>query len=300
MEIASGQTFWDVSENYNISQSSVSKSISRLEDELGVKLFSRAKRTVRLTPAGNMFYESLQKLEPEFNQVLLNLAQFSEKKTISMCIVPALDFMDLNLRIAAGDFFEQHPELSLNLVRNEDPYDAFRVLNDGGYDFLISHRFHHIDNFYDFNVVYPDTLLAILPIDHPLANRESVDFRELINEKIIVRSNIMQYTLTEICDALSLSAPPRLKIFHMPSTQLRRDHIISQVAFGHGITFYFQSDTYIYKMDHVHVCRVTGCPDFPIILARTKGKSLTVWQESFRRYICENIFQPGSGGISPF
>lgn len=70
IEIASGKTFWEVSENHNISQSSVSKAILRLEDELNVKLFSREKRTVRLTPAGNMFYGALKKMEPEFSSWL--------------------------------------------------------------------------------------------------------------------------------------------------------------------------------------------------------------------------------------
>lgn len=290
MEIASGKTFWEVSENHNISQSSVSKAILRLEEELNVKLFSREKRAAQLTTAGIMFYESLKKLEPEFNNTLAQLAQYSRKKNIVLGINPSTDYLDLNMRIPESRFFQENPDITVTIIAEKQPRQAITKLMQGELDFSIGHYFKHAAQFCDYDVVCQDTLYAIFPKDHPLAGRESVTFQELMDEKILVRSLIIQDVIQDTCDALALPPPPNLTVFDVPSSQLRRDHLINRVAFGHGITLYFLSDLYMFNLKHVSVCPVAGCPDFPVVLNRKKGKKLAAYQEAFRRHLCDVIF----------
>ena len=52
IRIAQGNTLSSVAEDANLSQSSLSKSIIRLENELDVQLLDRTHRNVTLTPAG--------------------------------------------------------------------------------------------------------------------------------------------------------------------------------------------------------------------------------------------------------
>lgn len=290
IEIASGKTFWEVSENHNISQSSVSKAILRLEDELNVKLFSREKRAVRLTPAGIMFYQALKKLEPEFSNALLQLAQFSHKKTIALGIIPNTDYLDLNMRIPASRYFQENPDISVTITPEKQPHQAVAKLVQGELDFSIGHHFKHAAQFCDYDIVCQDTLYVIVPKDHHLAGRDSVTFQELMDEKILVRSLIIQNVIQDICDALELPSPPNLTIFDVPSNQLRRDHLINRVAFGHGITLYFLSDLYMFNLKHVSICPVIGCPEFPVVLNRKKGRKLTAYQEAFRQHLCNVIF----------
>lgn len=290
MEIASGKTFWEVSENHNISQSSVSKSILRLEEELNVKLFSREKRAARLTPAGTMFFEALKKLEPEFNSVLQELAQFSLKKNIALGITPNTDYLDLNMRIPASRFFQENPDITVSITPEKQPHQAVTKLLQDELDFTIGHYFKHAAQFCDYDIVCQDTLYVIVPKDHPLAGKDSVTFEELIDEKILVRSLIIQDVIQDICNALKLLPPPNLTVFDVPSSQLRRDHLINRVAFGHGVTLYFLSDLYMFNLKHVSVCPVVGCPEFPVVLNRKKGKKLTAYQEAFRQHLCNVIF----------
>ena len=49
------RTFLEASFQLNRSQSSLSKSIRRLEEELGISIFERTTRRVELTPAGRDF-----------------------------------------------------------------------------------------------------------------------------------------------------------------------------------------------------------------------------------------------------
>lgn len=290
MEIAAGETFWEVSENRHISQSSVSKSVSRLEDELGVKLFSREKRSVRLTPAGEIFYEALKAIEPQFQEALCRMAKYSSMKKISCYVVPNTDFLELGLRIQNSHFAEKYPDISLSLLRQEDPDTALQDLLDEKIDFIIGHRFSDTVKLCDTIPVYNDILYAILPRDHPLADREQIDFMELYHDHFMIRSTTMRKTLKEICAALKCPLPPDLTLFDVPSSQLRRDHLISRISFGQGITIYFKSDTYPFKLDHVRAVPVTGCPEFPIAISKKKGTKLNIHQEVFQRYICDTIF----------
>ena len=52
VDIAEQHSFSAAAESQNISQSSLSKAIMRLENELNVHLFDRKKHPIELTPAG--------------------------------------------------------------------------------------------------------------------------------------------------------------------------------------------------------------------------------------------------------
>ena len=53
-------TFFDAAEALHITQSSLSKQIKKMEQELGIQLFDRSKRSAVLTQAGEFFYPEAQ------------------------------------------------------------------------------------------------------------------------------------------------------------------------------------------------------------------------------------------------
>lgn len=55
MEVANFLNFSRAAEHLRITQPAVSHQINTLEDELGVKLFLRSSKNVRLTPEGSQF-----------------------------------------------------------------------------------------------------------------------------------------------------------------------------------------------------------------------------------------------------
>ena len=290
LEIASGKTYWDVAETYHISQSSVSKAVQRLENELGTKLFDRSKRFVSLTPAGDIFYDTLRQLEPELQKALDRMSPYSSRSRLSCCIVPNLDFLDLRLKIQEARFEEENPGITLSLEANMDPIQAALDLKEEKVDFVIGHQFHATAPFCDFVPVFQDTFYAVLPKEHPLSGRESIHFMDLYNEPFLIRSLVIKEALRDSCEAADRPMPPNCRILNIPSNQLRRDHIISRVAFGFGITLYFESDIYLFKLDNVCVRPVTGCPAFPIMLSWKKGKKLSPIQQRFRKHVCEQVF----------
>jgi DNA-binding transcriptional LysR family regulator len=60
MAVARNGSFVKASERLYVSQPAISRQIATLEGELGVTLFDRTKRTIRLTSAGELFYKFFQ------------------------------------------------------------------------------------------------------------------------------------------------------------------------------------------------------------------------------------------------
>lgn len=268
MGIAAGQTFWDVSEECHVSQSSVSKSISRLEADLGIILFNRERRTVSLTPAGEIFYEFLLRTAPEYKKTLHQMAEYTSRKKIVCCVVPSDEILNLNLRVKNSDFAKRHPDISFHMTRESDPEKAAQDLLNEEIDFIIGHRYQNAGNDFENIDLCNDALFVLLPPNHRLAGRPSIDFMELYQETILVRSPTVRKVLLEICAYWRKPAPPNLTFYDVPSSELRRNQIIDMIAFGEGITFFFASDLFPFRLDHVCTCKVTGIPNFPLILQK--------------------------------
>ena len=69
-EAAACGSFSETARRLYTSQPNISKQIASLESELGAKLFIRNRNALRLTRAGEYFYEQLKDLPPQLNQIM--------------------------------------------------------------------------------------------------------------------------------------------------------------------------------------------------------------------------------------
>ena len=77
--LAEAASFSEASESLFISRQGLSKTIARLEKELGVSLFTRSANGVRLTEAGRIFLRHARRLCREYTDVLEDLAPYTER-----------------------------------------------------------------------------------------------------------------------------------------------------------------------------------------------------------------------------
>jgi DNA-binding transcriptional LysR family regulator len=131
VQTAQTQSFVSTGRAMGISSSAVSKSISRLEARLGVRLFQRSTRSVRLTTEGEVFLERCQRI--------LNELKTAEQEISTMTRLPrgrlrvGLPYAaGLTLPVIAG-FMEQFPEIELDL----DFSDRVTDVIDEGLDVVI-------------------------------------------------------------------------------------------------------------------------------------------------------------------
>ncbi|MGA8482192.1 MAG: LysR family transcriptional regulator [Chthoniobacterales bacterium] len=70
MEVAAGGSFNQAAARLHLTQPAVSRQIKALEEELGVVLLARGKRSVALTQEGEIFYEEAQDLLAHIDRVV--------------------------------------------------------------------------------------------------------------------------------------------------------------------------------------------------------------------------------------
>ena len=69
LAVAETGSFSKAAERLGTAVSNVSKHVSTLEDNLGVKLFTRNTRNIQLTTQGQLLYEASHKVLAEFGQI---------------------------------------------------------------------------------------------------------------------------------------------------------------------------------------------------------------------------------------
>lgn len=160
-----------------VSQSSLSKNIAALEKELGVELFDRNGKNLRLNEAGRQFLASCQKMLGEFDSVLEGLKRFGQKNSAKIRIGtegeigPLLSWM--------ADFRSLHPEttyeIDSSLGRQPHP-----DINE--YDVLVYPEGQRYSKFKGYPF-YTESFFLAVPAGDPL--EKTVSNRELGNRDYV-------------------------------------------------------------------------------------------------------------------
>ena len=115
IKLAECLNFTHAAKSFFITQTAMSQSIARMEEELGFKLFERNNRNVELTPAGRYFYGQMYTLVEDYDaavQHALNLAE-GRDGTIRIAVVSHLDGVVLMKWLR--NFQKKYPEIELQL-----------------------------------------------------------------------------------------------------------------------------------------------------------------------------------------
>jgi DNA-binding transcriptional LysR family regulator len=103
----------------DMTQSGVSRAIARLETRLGIRLFDRTTRSVKLTDEGRRLYEEIAPLLAGLEEAasLASGSATAVRGRLRVNVDPY--FSRLILAPALGDFMATYPELELDLVTRE-------------------------------------------------------------------------------------------------------------------------------------------------------------------------------------
>lgn len=169
-----------------ITQPALSRSISSLEKELGIKLVNRTTHTVSLTPAGRVFAEECRKIISTYQDGVQNALTASQSIVGRVRLgVPIDSFEPLAVKLVRA-ITEKHSGIHIELKFNT-PTRLLRALDDDLVDVIIaSGRPRSVESKYllvDRRMDY-----VVISSVHPLADREEVSFSELRYENFIAIS----------------------------------------------------------------------------------------------------------------
>ncbi|MBR6689898.1 MAG: LysR family transcriptional regulator [Bacilli bacterium] len=116
LEVANSKSFLDASNKLFISQPAISKSMSKLEEDLGITLFYRANKGISLTPSGETLYKYLKETKDlllSCERVLVSMNDIEEGKIV---IGIQSHIVRNYLMDKIADFRLNHPKISIELL----------------------------------------------------------------------------------------------------------------------------------------------------------------------------------------
>ena len=240
--IAELLSFTEASYQLSISQSSLSKQITKLEEELHVKLFSREKRQLQLTAAGCEFLDYAKRELQSYQDIKKRLSLYTEAQKITIGSVDHLGKVGLTAPIAS--FIQQFSEDKLHIdIQKSHACEVITWLLEGKTDLCFTAKIesaeNHISNFssFDLNDCYcsdlvQDEYYAILPVRHKLADRSEIDWEDLKNEHLLIldKHNSVNGLIRSMFAFREITP-------HISFECNQTDALLKLVEDGYGITF---------------------------------------------------------------
>ena len=186
----------------NISQSSFSKHIMALENELGVKLFYRNRKSISLTPAGERLQKHAYAILGSYKSMMDDMACYSQDDiVISIFSIPV--FVQYQIPEIMSAFRALHPQVKFNVVESESSL-VLQGLRRLECDFAILRTDFLDEEQYNIIPINVDRLVAVVPENHPLAKEKSISVKRLKGEKLLLPTG--KTSLFDICMAVCKKA----------------------------------------------------------------------------------------------
>src|SRR6266705_4299196 len=182
LAVAREGRFSRAAEKLHRTQSAVSQSIRKLEDEIGEPLFDRSSRDGLLTDAGRVLQEYAERLLNLRNDATGALAELRELQRGKL-VIAANEFTALYLLPVLAEFRRLHPMIRIMVQRS---------LGSQLPDDVLKHNVEIGVLSYDPQepqlrsaVVYLDELVFVVPPGHPLASAGEVSVKQLGAESFV-------------------------------------------------------------------------------------------------------------------
>lgn len=131
--VAESQNFTEAGQRLSLSQPSISRHISTLEQSLGVRLFQRTTRSTTLTEAGIYYLQKARKIRNELNETNASMHGFQNNPSGLLKIGTSPLLFEHQIADHLPAFFEQYPDISIDVQTKNRSLD----LVEESYDITI-------------------------------------------------------------------------------------------------------------------------------------------------------------------
>lgn len=182
--IAKNQTISKAAQELLISQPALSRSMQRLESDLGVELFDHYKNKIVLNKNGELAVKHAQKIIKSIHIMVDDIQEYDQSfHTISIASCSPAPMWDLEPLIK-----ELYPQISVQTaVVNQK--EILNKLKEKEYHIVITP--YPVDDSSCLSIPYvEEDLLLSLPLNHPLTQKKEIKFHDLDGQTMLLYSNI--------------------------------------------------------------------------------------------------------------
>lgn len=195
--------YTETAERLYISQGNVSKQIMALEKELGVQLFDRSRRHIKITKEGQVVGTYARRILDNYQQMTAELSQLQKDKEHKLLLhgIPSMPFYAIISEIAG--FKKRHTNFEVSVEEEEADVLLDNLLKHKC-DIIFARQFNNkLPKEVEMLTIDQDRWVVVLPSKHPLARKESINLKELEGEKFLQLSEKTQLLqpLLDLCHA---------------------------------------------------------------------------------------------------
>lgn len=231
LSVAEHLNFRHAASALGVSQSSVSMRIIQLEQDLGILLFERRHRGVRLTEAGQHFLDHVATGMEHLEHAVRTAGAIARGEQGRLRVGLYSSILAGFIAELLGQFRELHPAVDLQISEGR-ARDTIREVREARLDVAFVVGAPASGDCHS-KPLWTEALVVALRERHPLAGVQSVRWSELAGENFVARRGgagpqVHDHIVLRLAEHWS---QPRIQRF-----DVERDTLMSMVAQGYGIT----------------------------------------------------------------
>ncbi|MFC5403479.1 LysR family transcriptional regulator [Cohnella soli] len=271
-------------EKLHVSQAGISKSLSKLEEELGIKIFKRSRMGTEPTDRGKVIIGKVQ-------EILTRIEEIKEESQIQSALIEGEVRFSIGPNIVAImsnsiiSFKKDHPNVRL-AITGKNSEDIIQDLKDNRTDLgLIYFDIHKQDDVKELtmNKLLDSRMVVYVGRKSPLASRLSVTPQELLDQTFVNADN--NYSNWFMRDFMDKYGPINI-IFTSNNVDILKRTIAESVAIGIFIEISMKNDPLVAGGDIVGIPLVNHEPStISLGWARLTNKHFSIAQREFLKYL---------------
>lgn len=279
LALAKYQSFTKASENLNVSQSSISQQIIKLENELGVKLFNRTTRAVYPTAIGIEFIKQAEIIMQEKCATELMIKQYCnlERGALTISGFTNIGAYDDILEMVSS-FRKKYPALEI-IFQEDEIYSMKEKLYQNEIDIAI---FNVLDPTLYSEKLFTDEIVLLVPKGHNLAEREYINLIEAKNERFLFTRK-RHPTHVPFLNACRESGFEPEALYNFTTIQT----VVSLVEQGYGVTLFSYHMVRNHINDNIRMVRIIPPKTRTIYLVTVCKDRETPSVKKFKEYAKE-------------
>lgn len=226
-KVAEFGNFTHAAENIGLSQSALSRSIARLEEDLGQPLFERQTRKVKLTDAGSLLLDRVRKILSMVDDAVAEICDDGESGRIRIAAIPTIAPYFLPERLQS--FQRQFPRAQV-VVQEDTTDNLLKKVADGEVDIAIA-AFPISAKYVEVEPLFDEELLLVTGKGHPLAKKREIRTSDVEGYPFVLLSeaHCLSDNVITFCHQ---------KSFHPVSVERTSQLAMVQelVSLGHGVS----------------------------------------------------------------
>ena len=225
LKIAQTENITRAAEELGLSQPAVSRSLQRLEEEIGQPLFERQSRKMVLTDAGELLVSRARQIMSIIDDTLSEITDDGQSGRIRLGAIPTI--APYFLPGLLHHFTSAFPKARL-LVQEEPTQNLLQRLTQGELDLAIltiPAKYLEIDTLFE------EELLLVMPQGHPLSQKKQIKLADiqtlpfvLLDEAHCLSDNIVSFCRQRSFQPVSMEKTSQLAM------------VQELVTLGHGIS----------------------------------------------------------------